>query len=202
MVTISEGEKTIYQGVLENIASFGFTKVSRSMLQKDRPDGIAWQIRFGGRKDAASTRILISVFAGIRFEDIESVRARDLDDDRAPSISVPIHFLHKDQHLIEWDSEDRESIALIAKDVRDYAIPFFERYENLAALLEALKSPNPMDWLSISRTERPELMAAIMVVLGMKDEARRVLQQAIEERRTKPIGHRLPFERMLDRLFG
>lgn len=202
MVTISEAEKTICQGVLKNIASFGFVKVGRAMLQKDRTDGISWQIRFGGRRDATSMRILISVFAGIRFEDVESVRERDLDDDRAPSISVPIHFLHKDQRLTEWDWEDRKSITLIAKDVKDHAIPFFERYENLAVLLEALKSPNPMDWLSISRTERPELMASIMVVLGMKDEARRVLQQAIEERQTKPIGHRLPFERMLKRLFG
>lgn len=169
------------------------------MLINRRSPEVTWQLRFGGRKDRTTGRILMNFSAGICFESVEAFREQDVEEDIS-TLTVPIHFLHEDRELIEWNAEAPGTTAEMIQEIEAYALPFFQRYEKLPELLEALKSENPRDWFAVARNEHPELLAAVLAALGRPADARTVLEAAIEERQAKPPGHRLRFQRMLQRL--
>jgi hypothetical protein len=50
-------------------------------------------------------------------------------EQRAPTFSVPIHFLPEDRSLIEWDAHDPHVVDALTNEVQRYGAPFFERYE-------------------------------------------------------------------------
>jgi predicted house-cleaning noncanonical NTP pyrophosphatase (MazG superfamily) len=144
--------------------------------------------------------MLIGLLVGIRFETVEEFLRDNTEESNEPTISVPIHFLHDDHTLIEWDADEATTISALLKEVEVYAMPFFKHYENLEKLLSALQSEDPRQWLSVSKNARVELVAGILAVLGRHSEARNWIEREIEARRSKPSGHRAGLERIRRKL--
>jgi len=197
-------ELIIQERVTEQVISLmkarGFGKEGPASLALLRPNGVTWQLQIGGRKDASSSRVLVSLIAGIRFDDIETLRDRGTGFNDTPTIAVPIHFFHADRKFLEWDGGDPNTPSEIVSEIEKYALPFFSRFEDRGNLLHALQSDNPRDWLSVAAHIRPELLAATLACLGRLGDAKLVLENEIKARQSKPIGHRLGLKRILEKL--
>ena len=128
---------------------------------------------------------LFTVWLGVRFESL----AMWLDDDpaeRPPTFIRPIHLLRDNKSITEWEFsnvDDLEKLRdTILSDLREYALPFAERYCRLAELRKTLESPNKQDWIGIGLDvdTRVTTLAAIRFVGGDKAGAIRTLEDAIK----------------------
>jgi hypothetical protein len=199
MVTAAQIEKQITRELARSFSAQGFVPESAHLLESARGNGVAWQLRCGARMDQVTKKILVGLSAGLRFESVEVILARD-QEPRAPTLSVPLHLLHEDRVLVEWDAADSGTGVSLVEEVRRYAIPFFERYERLENVREALESEDLRKSLPVSRNERIELMAAVLAVLGRHAEALDWVNREIEALRNKPPGHRRRLERLREKL--
>lgn len=199
MVTAAHAEKYVTESLARSLATMGFTLARPHLIERARPDGVTWQLRCGARIDDISKRPLVGLSAGLRIECIEQFLERE-QEPRAPTFSVPIHFLHEDRRLIEWDANDPHVVDALTGEVQRYGIPFFERYERLESLLASLEPEEPKKWVCVSRKERMELLVAALAVLGKEAEAIAVADREIEALRSKPPAHRRRMARLRAKL--
>jgi hypothetical protein len=201
MVTAAHAERYVTGSLARSLAPMGFDLVNAHLLERHRSGGVTWQLRCGARIDGASKRPLVGLSAGLRIECVEEFLERE-QEPRAPTFGMPIHFLHEDRRLVEWDANNPDVVDALAGEVRRYGVPFFERYERLEALLESLEQEDPRKWVCVSRQERVELLIAVLAVVGKGAEAIAVADREIEALRSKPPAHRRQFERLRAKLLS
>jgi hypothetical protein len=189
----------VTESLARSLAAMGFTLVNAHLIERPRPDGVTWQLRCGARIDGTSKRPLVGMSAGLRIECVERFLGRE-QEPHAPTFSVPIHFLHEDRSLIEWDANDPHVVDVLVGEVQRYGVPFFERYERLEALLASLEPEDARKWVCVSRKERIELLIAVLAVVGKGAEAIAIADREIEALRGKPPAHRRQIERLRSKL--
>ena len=124
---------------------------------------------------------------GLRFAEVQKFLTTPSGEVDYPTITVPIHFLHSPQHLVEWDVQESSLIDTLVGEVEKYAIPFFERFHNLDNVLLSLQSKEPKDWFMETPESRLEKLAALLRVLGKTDVATTLLEEEIAIRAQKPF---------------
>jgi len=199
MVTAAQIEKQITGELAHLFSEQGFSVTSPRLVEKIRDNGVAWQLRCGARKDPMSKKILIGLSAGLRFASVEAFLERE-QEPRAPTLSVPMHLLHEDHVFVEWDAAESGTWSSLEEEVRRYALPFFEHFERLENVLEALESEDPQNSLPVSRNERIELMAGVLAVLGRPSDALAWVNRGLEALKNRPPGHRRKLEQLYAKL--
>lgn len=199
VLTTAQVEKRIIAGLARPLSSRGFKPTRPYLLERPSANAVTWQLRCGARADKATKSTLVGLSAGLRFEAVEAFLNRE-QEPRASTLSVPIHLFHREPVLLEWDAAAPDTVDNLVEEVQKYALPFFERYERLENLCEALESSDPKKWLFVSRNGRVELLIGVMVVLGRRSDAITWAERAIEELGDKPAGHRRGLERLREKL--
>jgi hypothetical protein len=91
---------------------------------------------------------------------------------------------------------------VILAEIRQYALPFLEKFSDVSAVREALESENPRDWFVLTGTQRTAKLAAIEFIQGRQPLAIARLDQTLRELREAPPKHRLPLEKLRDRMLA
>jgi hypothetical protein len=195
--TAGQIEKRIIKGLAACLS--GFAIVESRLLERRRDDGVVWQLRCGGRHDASTKKILLTISAGLHFEKLEAILQRE-QEAHAPTLSAPTHLLHADHNFFEWDTTAPDLIEKLIEEIQKYAPPFFEYYEKLENSLTALIQTEPRKWPPVSNRERVRLVIALLITQGKHAEALTRIDREIDALQGKPPGHRKDLERLRVRL--
>ena len=200
-MTTKDHERMLAGALRLSISAFGFVEESLLWFVRTNP-GVAHCLGIGTRTD--QHRVLVSGTAGISFSGINTILKPEIKEAIYPTVVVPFHFLHENRSFFEWAIESVDAVAHVAEEItveiRDFAVPFFEKYSDLAALKSSLESPNPMDWFCHTPEQRIVTLAAIEAVEGDTDKAIRILDEALAERMGAPPKKRSLIELIRGRL--
>jgi hypothetical protein len=164
------------------VASIGFRRNGGEAYERPIGDAIAI-LTFPRRLSAAGTGLFTARIA-LRFEPL----AKWLNDDpksRQPTLGNAIHLLREHKHYTEWEFSDAEGLEnlhdQVLADLESYALPFSERYSNMAELRKTLESSDKKDWiqLGLNVDTRVTVLAAIRIVEGDKHGAVKLLDDGI-----------------------
>jgi len=204
-MSVKRAQKNITIKLAERLAGRGFRKVKGNDYTIVRPWNEAEaQIRCAVRKDESSDIKLVALGLGIRFEAMQELLPPGAyADSDTPTIGTSIDSLRGDQQSREWDAGEPETVDALLGEVETYAIPFFERYSKLNEVLRILqenKRPYPF---SMDAQERIEKMAAILVLIGRKDEGCALLDDEIEREKGKHfVGRRLRLQKLREKFLN
>jgi hypothetical protein len=161
-------------------------------------------LNYGGRVDRDTYRF--TCFAGLRFPEIEALLRPDTDDPTFPTIVTPIHMLKPDCTFSEWElSEDVNAVSVVRAayaEAMDLAIPFFNRFSDLAAVEKNLRSDDARDWFALGPDQRVGVLAGIAMCDGRSDEAKRVIEHAIVDLKDANPGRLRRLQRLREQILG
>jgi hypothetical protein len=141
---------------------------------------------------------------GVRIDALEVLlRAGPIDRTRS-TVMMPLHLLRENKSFSEWQfhaTGDLERLRdTLMSDLIDNALPFIERYSQLAELRRKLESAIPADWFVLGPEQRLNVLAGIKFVQGDKPGALKTLDDALLERTGALPAKRLPIEAVRRRL--
>ncbi|HXI13732.1 MAG TPA: hypothetical protein VNM92_13975 [Thermoanaerobaculia bacterium] len=163
---LNKGRRTITSTFQEPLHQRGFSEAKRLTFTRGTRDRIEI-IAFGLRKAKVGSKaghICFGVGVGVRFEAIERALRNKNTDDRElfPTVGLSLHLLRPERKYTEWCFDDTNSPSMeVISDVDQYAVPFFDRYQNIDDVRSALVSEDPRSWFTLSPAERREMLDAI-----------------------------------------
>jgi len=179
-MTRKQSESRLRKLISSPMGSMGFHETKHLCYirgDSERCEKIHW----GGRLHQGV--FYFDCWLGIRFGNLAKILCPGNTDVSMPTIMTPLHFLHKDRSFFEWRFGDPAADELLGQSVlaelREYALPFFQRFRTLDRVEASLRSSNPVDHFALDPEQRLAVVAAIASVRGANDEALRILEKAL-----------------------
>ncbi len=183
-MTIKEAERQLDRFLSEIVPVIGFRRIG-SLEYASTINEVTALLSFPTRL-LARGGASFTVWVGVRFESLSKWLDDDAATDMQSTIARPIHLLREDRSYTEWEfsnSGDLETLRdTISSDLKNYAVPFAERYSRIAELRKTLESPNKQDWISagLNVDSRVTSLAAIRFVEGDKVGAIKTLEDGLK----------------------
>lgn len=181
-MNLADYEQALGARLRPPLADIGFAHDATLWFTRPNPAGTE-TLRLGGRLEPE--RCLFSGTAGVYLRAVERILRPD-SAGTAPTLMVPLHFLHEEREFFEWtmsaaDDSVRIAAAIMA-EVRTYVLPFFEKYTRTENVKRSLESADPKDWFALTSEQRVSLLATMEYVAGDTEKALRILDEALAER--------------------
>jgi len=189
----------------EVLPLLGFDRVAELRFRRDTGGVAVASLAFPCCHDRRGF-FAFSCNVGLRYEVLEGVLGADGADADAPTILVPLHLLEEDGHFLEWQFEREQDLAAVVRDVgarvRATALPWSEKYSDLASVRARLQSDRVADWFALDPERRVCMLAALDVVEGDRTAAIRRLEDALREHAGAHPKTRYQIEDVLRRILG
>lgn len=202
-MTSKQADRILSGAIRDGLRKLGFRENSRLFFTRNDANSTSILI-FGGRMENAVFKFTFSV--GIRFGEIEAILHPDNEDSTYPTILMPVHLLHQDRAYFEWEFSDESDANKRAREVlaevAEIAEPFLTRYGDLQAVEESLASPCALDWFVLTPDQRVGVRAAMAKFAGREDEAKAILDEALQEPKNAIPARKRRIEDLKSRLFS
>lgn len=147
---------------------------------------------------------LTSGGAGIRLPRIEALMRPE--SGVMATVGMPVHLLRPEKSYREWRfSTEREMeglVPLVTADLRQYAIPFLDRFPDAASVRRSLESDNPADWFMLARDGRDARLVFFVLIEEGKESALRFGARLLEEYADKPDKYSIDLRKAIRRVEG
>jgi hypothetical protein len=121
-----------------------------------------------------------------------------------PTVLTPFHFLHESRDYFEWPLDEShpvdETVQSIVAELEALVLPYFAAYGSVEAMRKVLAAPRPPECFVLSPEQQIVAFAALEHTFGSPEEATRILERALEERRDAPPKDRRAIEALRQRL--
>jgi hypothetical protein len=184
-MTSKEAERMLEGFLSGMLAPLGFKRIQDQRYGRPENDAFA-QVSFPWRLSVQGFGVF-TTWVALRFEPLAHWLADGDASDAEPTTVMPIHLLHDNREIVEWEfasaADLEKSRDAVLGELRTYAQPFIERYSRLADLRKALESPDKKDWFvaGLNVDTRVTTLAAIQLVEGGKASAMKTLDDGIRE---------------------
>ena len=144
-------------------------------------------LAFGGRLDSNLNQYMFACTVGIRFIEIEEIYRPQMLNEITRTIMIPLHLLHEDRIFFEWLFDENESDTSIKeriiREIKLYALPFFEKFSTIENVKCSLESSSPENWFVLNPEQRICILGIITYIQGNLDRAIEIIDNALEERK-------------------
>lgn len=145
-------------------------------------------IQFRDRFEYSTKRFRFDFILAVHLRAVEEVWRPEEVGALPATVALPIHLLRPDGPMDEWYLDDPNCVAEVMEQIREYGLPFLERYSDIVAVKERLQSDAARDWFMLNAERRLCTLAAILVVEGHRERAIAMLDAALAEREgTRPV---------------
>jgi hypothetical protein len=141
----------------------GFRQRTETNFVRHRP-GVEHRIGFNVLDPDRNGVFRMVSGVGVRLEAIENLIRSGDEFASVATIGKPLHLLRPDQQYQPWAFAQRAELETLApqimSDVRQYAVPFLERYGDYDSVFSSLRSDQPKDWFMATSDTRDTLLVA------------------------------------------
>jgi len=182
----------------ESLQSLGFRKRKGTQWTRECP--LALQcITFIGRFWWPEMRYVFLFSVGVRHDVVERILRPDDTRYLMSTFAAPIHLLRADTTYHEWYLDDPDVVPKVMADIRQYGLPWLDRFSDIDRLRRHLEDESA-DWWFLDWQGRVETLAAIWAVQGEARRAVALLEQEVAKQKGGHRMHWLSMEKLKERI--
>jgi len=150
----------------------------------------------------STRRYEFDCMVGVHYHDVEKLMRPDLLADLMPTISSPICYLRPNGSARDtWCLEDEGCVDDVLSQIREFALPFFDRFVALDDLQRHLESEWPSGSVGTGPDGRLLTLICIHYLRGEKNAARKMVEEILAERKDARPAKWWDFKKLNERLF-